>query len=93
MSPRLEGKACVIMGAGGSMGRASALVFARKGAKVVGCDLNVDTAEATAEPVRGRTLLGRRGQPEEVANVALFLRRELAHDRRRRPGRRRMKVW
>jgi NAD(P)-dependent dehydrogenase (short-subunit alcohol dehydrogenase family) len=35
------------------MGRASALVFAREGAKVVGCDLNVDTAEATVELVRG----------------------------------------
>jgi hypothetical protein len=39
MSPRLEGKVCVITGTGGSMGRASALAFAREGALVVGCDL------------------------------------------------------
>src|SRR6476661_5900037 len=105
MSPRLEGKVCVLTGTGGSMGRASALLFAREGAKVAGCDVNADTAEATVELVRGairatsispdlietgatrdqledpawashmvgRTLLGRSGQPEEVANVALFL--------------------
>src|SRR6478736_3282417 len=53
MSPRLDGKVCVLTGTGGSMGRASALVFAREGAKVVGCDLNVETAEATIELVHG----------------------------------------
>ena len=73
MSPRLEGNVCVLAGTNGSMGPASAVVFAREGAKVVGCDRNVDTAEATDEMVRGRTLLGWRGQPEEITNVALFL--------------------
>ena len=53
MSSRLEGKVCVITGTGGSMGRASALAFAREGASVVGCDLSVDAAEATVERVRG----------------------------------------
>jgi NAD(P)-dependent dehydrogenase (short-subunit alcohol dehydrogenase family) len=53
MSPRLEGKACVITGTGGSMGRASALAFAREGAAVVGCDLGVDAAQDTVELVRG----------------------------------------
>jgi NAD(P)-dependent dehydrogenase (short-subunit alcohol dehydrogenase family) len=69
------------------MGRAAALAFAREGASVVGCDLNVDSAEATVQMVRlkdpewagymlGKTLLGRLGRPEEVANVALFLASE-----------------
>jgi NAD(P)-dependent dehydrogenase (short-subunit alcohol dehydrogenase family) len=53
MSPRLSGKVCVITGTGGSMGRAAALAFAREGASVVGCDLNVDSAEATVQTVRG----------------------------------------
>ena len=53
MSRRLEKKVCVLAGTGESMGRASALVFAREGAKVVRCDLTVDTAEATVELVRG----------------------------------------
>lgn len=52
MSPRLSGKVCVITGTGGSMGRAAALAFAREGASVVGCDLNVDSAEATVQRVR-----------------------------------------
>jgi NAD(P)-dependent dehydrogenase (short-subunit alcohol dehydrogenase family) len=35
------------------MGRAAAQAFAREGASVVGCDLNVDSAEATVQMVRG----------------------------------------
>src|ERR1700682_3874025 len=53
MSSRLEGKVCVITGTGGSMGRASALAFAREGASVVGCDLSVDAAQAPVELVHG----------------------------------------
>src|SRR5450432_1312000 len=52
MSPRLSEKVCVITGTGGSMGRAAALAFAGEGASVVGCDLNVDSAEATVQTVR-----------------------------------------
>jgi NAD(P)-dependent dehydrogenase (short-subunit alcohol dehydrogenase family) len=52
VSPRLSDKVCVITGTGGSMGRASALAFAREGASVVGCDLSVDAAQATAGMVR-----------------------------------------
>jgi NAD(P)-dependent dehydrogenase (short-subunit alcohol dehydrogenase family) len=52
MSGRLSGKVCVITGTGGSIGRASALAFAREGARVVGCDIAVESAEATVEIVR-----------------------------------------
>jgi NAD(P)-dependent dehydrogenase (short-subunit alcohol dehydrogenase family) len=38
MSSRLQGRVCVTTGTGGSMGRGSALAFAREGALVVGCD-------------------------------------------------------
>jgi NAD(P)-dependent dehydrogenase (short-subunit alcohol dehydrogenase family) len=34
------------------MGREAARTFAREGASVVGCDLNVDAAQATVEMVR-----------------------------------------
>ena len=44
---RLSGKVCVVTGTGGSMGRATALTFAREGASVVGCDVAVETAEET----------------------------------------------
>src|SRR3954470_5422737 len=39
MAGRLEGKVCVITGAAGGIGGASAALFAREGARVVGVDL------------------------------------------------------
>jgi NAD(P)-dependent dehydrogenase (short-subunit alcohol dehydrogenase family) len=51
MSDRLAGKVCVVTGTGGSMGRATALAFAREGASVVGCDVAVEPAEETVEMV------------------------------------------
>ena len=54
MSGRLSGKVCVITGTGGSVGRATALAFAREAASVVGCDVNVAAAEATVEMVRAQ---------------------------------------
>jgi NAD(P)-dependent dehydrogenase (short-subunit alcohol dehydrogenase family) len=44
---RLSGKVCVVTGTGGSIGRATALAFAREGASVVGCDVAVEPAEET----------------------------------------------
>jgi NAD(P)-dependent dehydrogenase (short-subunit alcohol dehydrogenase family) len=52
MSGRLSGKVCVITGTGGSIGRATALAFAREGASVVGCDVTFEPAESTVEIVR-----------------------------------------
>jgi NAD(P)-dependent dehydrogenase (short-subunit alcohol dehydrogenase family) len=52
MAGRLSGKVCVVTGTGGSMGRATAMTFAREGASVVGCDLAVEPAEATVEMVK-----------------------------------------
>jgi NAD(P)-dependent dehydrogenase (short-subunit alcohol dehydrogenase family) len=48
---RLSGKVCVVTGTGGSMGRATALTFAREGASVVGCDVAVEPAEETVAMV------------------------------------------
>ena len=68
MSSRLSGKVCVITGTGGSMGRAAAVTFAREGASVVGCDLNVAAAEATIAMVReaGGTMVSL--QPCQLTN-------------------------
>jgi NAD(P)-dependent dehydrogenase (short-subunit alcohol dehydrogenase family) len=52
MPRRLEGKVAIVTGTGGSMGRATALAFAREGASVVGCDVTVEPAESTVEMVR-----------------------------------------
>src|SRR6202142_3111803 len=70
MSPRLSGKVCVITGTGGSMGRAAALAFAREGASVVGCDLNVDSAEATTQMVRPEGGTMESLQPCSLTNAA-----------------------
>ena len=52
MPGRLAEKVCVVTGTGGSMGRATALTFAREGAFVVGCDVAADSAEETVGLVR-----------------------------------------
>jgi NAD(P)-dependent dehydrogenase (short-subunit alcohol dehydrogenase family) len=52
MSDRLLGKVPVITGTGRSIGREAALTFAGEGTFVVGCDLQVDAAQATVEAVR-----------------------------------------
>jgi NAD(P)-dependent dehydrogenase (short-subunit alcohol dehydrogenase family) len=44
---RLDGKVCVITGAGGGMGREAAIVFTAEGAKVCVADLDVALAEET----------------------------------------------
>ena len=49
---RLAGKIVFITGIGGGMGRQAALTFAKEGAKVVGCDLYEESANATVELVR-----------------------------------------
>src|ERR1700733_8457161 len=52
MAGRPAEKVCVITGTGGSMGRATALAFAREGGLVVGCDVAVEPAEETVSLVR-----------------------------------------
>jgi NAD(P)-dependent dehydrogenase (short-subunit alcohol dehydrogenase family) len=47
MAGRLSGKVCIITGSGGSMGRAAAIRFAAEGARVIGCDVNVESALET----------------------------------------------
>jgi NAD(P)-dependent dehydrogenase (short-subunit alcohol dehydrogenase family) len=51
MPGRLSGKVCIVTGTGGSMGRTTALTFAREGARVVGCDVAIEPAEETLELV------------------------------------------
>jgi NAD(P)-dependent dehydrogenase (short-subunit alcohol dehydrogenase family) len=52
MAGRLADKVCIVTGTGGAIGRASALAFAREGAKVVGCDIRPEPAQFTVESVR-----------------------------------------
>src|SRR5688500_18731635 len=53
MAGRLEGKVCVITGAGGGMGREAAIVFAGEGAKVCVADIDRELAEDTVSECSG----------------------------------------
>ena len=48
---RLQGKVCLITGAGSGIGRASALLFAREGASVVVADLDEAAGQATTAEI------------------------------------------
>jgi NAD(P)-dependent dehydrogenase (short-subunit alcohol dehydrogenase family) len=50
---RLAGKIAFITGTAGGQGREAARLFAAEGARVIGCDVNAEGAEETAEIVRG----------------------------------------
>ncbi len=62
---RLAGKAVEISGTGGGQGRAAALLFARSGAAVVGCDRKSDGLEETR--------VGRAGKAQVATSVSAGL--------------------
>ena len=49
LSRRLHGKVAVVTGSGSGIGRGCALMFARHGAHVMGCDIDVAAAQATLD--------------------------------------------
>ncbi|MEO0535739.1 MAG: glucose 1-dehydrogenase [Cyanobacteria bacterium P01_A01_bin.123] len=49
---RLNGKVCLITGAGAGIGRATAACFAREGATVVAADLDADAVQATQQSIQ-----------------------------------------
>jgi NAD(P)-dependent dehydrogenase (short-subunit alcohol dehydrogenase family) len=51
MAGNLEGKVALVTGGSSGIGRASALVFAREGAKVVVADMNVEGGEQTVDMI------------------------------------------
>lgn len=48
----IEGKVCVVTGAGQGIGRAIAMVFAREGGKVVVADFNAEAGEETVQLIK-----------------------------------------
>jgi meso-butanediol dehydrogenase / (S,S)-butanediol dehydrogenase / diacetyl reductase len=63
---RLAGKVVLVTGTGGGIGRATALVCAREGAHVIGCDLNPGPSQETVAMVRAAA-----GRIDAIAPVDL----------------------
>ena len=52
MAGRLDGKIALVTGGGSGIGQATALAFAREGAKVVVADVLVDGGEETVKRIK-----------------------------------------
>lgn len=67
---RLHGKVAVVTGTGSGIGQGCALMFARHGAKVVGCDINAASSEATVAAARKEGLEMSSVQPCDMTDAA-----------------------
>jgi NAD(P)-dependent dehydrogenase (short-subunit alcohol dehydrogenase family) len=56
MSTRLAGKIALVTGIGAGIGRGCALMFARHGATVIGCDINADGFKSTVAEAQAQGL-------------------------------------
>ncbi len=79
MSLRLEDRVCLITGAGSGIGRATALLFAKEGARVAAADIDGAGAEAVAEAARalGGEALGLQVDVSRSAQVEDMVARTL----------------
>jgi NAD(P)-dependent dehydrogenase (short-subunit alcohol dehydrogenase family) len=75
----VEGKVALVTGAASGIGRASALAFAREGARVLACDLDAEGGEAACAAIRaaGGEALFERADVSREAEVARLVGRAL----------------
>jgi NAD(P)-dependent dehydrogenase (short-subunit alcohol dehydrogenase family) len=70
---RLDGKICVITGAGGGMGREAAVLFAEEGARVCAADVDLDAAQETVSLCPEDSALPVRADVADEADVRAML--------------------
>ncbi len=68
----LDGKVCVITGAGGGMGRDASILFTQEGAKVCAADVNADAARDTVAQA-GENAFAQQVDVADEASVAAML--------------------
>jgi NAD(P)-dependent dehydrogenase (short-subunit alcohol dehydrogenase family) len=69
---RLDGKVCVITGAGGGMGREASIVFSGEGAKVCVADVDLGIAEETVSLCSGEAFAQQVDVADEEAVAAMY---------------------
>jgi 3(or 17)beta-hydroxysteroid dehydrogenase len=65
MAGRIEGKVCIVTGGAVGLGKASAIVLAREGGRVVVTDVNVDDGQATVHGIDGEATFIRQDVRDE----------------------------
>jgi NAD(P)-dependent dehydrogenase (short-subunit alcohol dehydrogenase family) len=70
---RLDGKVCVITGAGGGMGRDAAQLFTQEGAKVCAADIDANAAAETVAACEESTALAQQVDVADEASVAAMM--------------------
>ena len=78
MPGMLDGKVALVTGGARGIGRGTALLFAREGARVVVADQSADGARETAEQItkaggEAKAFVADISKPEDVAAVVRFL--------------------
>jgi NAD(P)-dependent dehydrogenase (short-subunit alcohol dehydrogenase family) len=76
---RLDGKVCVITGAGGGMGRDAAELFTQEGAKVCAADVNLDAAKETASHCEEGTAFAQQVDVADEESVAAMMQAAKDH--------------
>lgn len=68
---RLDGKVCVITGAGSGIGRTSAILFASEGGRVVVADIDLDSAQKTVAEIKDRAWAAKVDVTDEAETSSL----------------------